>query len=113
MKEQLGENEWRRRMILAARKVQLATQTFAEDVAAIRDVRPGMERLEGALRDSHKKLERLESRLLEEVLRRIEEREHRGPATGANSKARAAPGSRTRSPKCSRPIRRTSSALSS
>jgi len=81
MKEHLGENEWRRRMILAARKVQQATQTFAEDVAAIRDVRPGVERLEKALNTSHQKLEKLEERLLEEVLRRLEERERRDPTS--------------------------------
>jgi len=77
------EREWRERLILAARKMQLASQSFSEDISAIRDVRPEMDRLEQALVASQDKLEGLEDRLLAEIMRRLEEKSGHAAATDA------------------------------
>ena len=78
-----AEREWRERLILAARKMQLASQSFSEDIASLRDVTPGMDRLEKALRDSEERLTGIEDRLLAEIMRRLEERSVHAEATEA------------------------------
>ena len=78
-----AEREWRERLILTARKMQLASQSFTEDLASFRDVRPGMDRLEQALIASREKLDGLEDRLLNEILRRLEEKSGHAAATDA------------------------------
>jgi len=63
--------------------MQLASQSFTEDLASLRDVRPGMDRLEKALIASREKLDGLEERILNEVLRRLEEKSGHAVATEA------------------------------
>ena len=78
-----AEREWRERLILTARKMQLASQSFTEDLASLRDVRPEMDRLEQALIASQNKLEGLEDRLLNEIMRRLEEKSGHAAAAEA------------------------------
>jgi len=76
------EREWRRRLILAGKKLQHVYQSLSQDIAEVRrlghgitDVRPDIDRLEEELKVSRAQMESFEKGILEGLVERMREHE--------------------------------------
>ena len=76
------EREWRRRLVLAGRKLQHVYQSLSQDIAEVRnlgagitEVRPDIDRLEKELQVSRQQMESFEKAILESLVARMREHE--------------------------------------